>query len=71
MGNWLSCKTINRREMQEEYSTENTKRIWVDNELSGKVIGHAMEVHNSLGPVCWKVLRKNACISNLQRQVST
>jgi GxxExxY protein len=36
--------------MQEEYSTETTKRIWVDNELSGKVIGHAMEVHNSLGP---------------------
>ena len=36
--------------MQEEYSTENTKRLWRDNELSGLVIGHAIEVHSSLGP---------------------
>lgn len=36
--------------MQEEYSTEITQRTWIDNELSGTVIGHAMEVHNTLGP---------------------
>ena len=36
--------------MQEEYSAENTKRVWIDSELSGIVIGHAIDVHSSLGP---------------------
>lgn len=36
--------------MQEEYITEKTQKVWIDNELSGIVIGHAIEVHNSLGP---------------------
>jgi GxxExxY protein len=36
--------------MQEEYSTENTTRGWMDNQLSGYVIGQAIEVHNALGP---------------------
>jgi GxxExxY protein len=36
--------------MQEEYSTEKTQRIRIDNELSGRVIGYAMEVHSALGP---------------------
>jgi GxxExxY protein len=36
--------------MQEEYSAENIKRVWIDNELSGRVIGYAMEVHSALGP---------------------
>jgi GxxExxY protein len=36
--------------MQEEYSTEKTQRLWIDNELSGRVIGYAMEVHSALGP---------------------
>ena len=36
--------------MQEEYSAENTKRVWIDSELSGIVIGHTIDVHSSLGP---------------------
>ena len=36
--------------MQEEYSAENTKRVWIDSELFGIVIGHAIDVHSSLGP---------------------
>ena len=56
--------------MQEEYSAENTKRIWIDNELSGVVIGFAIEVHNSLGPgLLESVYEKCFCYELTKRNI--